>query len=618
MSERSKRYRNGIDGGILDDGRLRILMLGGFFLLVFGMLALRLYYLQLHRGEEHRKVIAGQSIRYIRQPGMRGSIYSADGVLLAGNRISNDLVFYPAEMRRERGKEPLREFMARHAAMLAGILGRNDYPDAKKISRHLRNEPGIALTVFKDLTPRETALAFEALRTMPGADIQRSFIRICPENKLAAALIGYAKKEDPARAADRDKFKYYIPDIIGIEGVEAACDRLPGSAAGLGLRAYPGYSIIQVNNMGYAHRELLGKKEPLPGSDVTLTVDSRAQKLAEKLLLGSVGAMVVIDADNGDIICAASSPGYDLSRYYPLTFEYHNELSSAQHDPRLNRAFNQVYPPGSILKPLIALAFLRNGVNPQETYYCSGSETIGNAAIRCSAHRYAGADMDMESALEKSCNGYMIHHARQLGLSALAGTLHEAGIGQRTELELRNAAGNFPAPQLKKTLYKARWNEFDTALLSIGQGLISVTPLQMALIAGAFANGGTIYVPHLVDHISDANGIILYKRQITASSRINAAPEHFDIIRQGMFRVVNSSGGSGRRARVEGLELYGKTGTAESGSRTNKRNITHFIAFTEYQNRRYAACITIEDGRSGGVTCAPLMAAFFEHYLMGN
>jgi penicillin-binding protein 2 len=206
----------------------------------------------------------------------------------------------------------------------------------------------------------------------------------------------------------------------------------------------------------------------------------------------------------------------------------------------------------------------------------------------------------------------------KLGLHSLVSTLHEAGIGKRTELELRNAAGNFPSPELKKERYGARWNQFDTALLSMGQGFISVTPLQMALIAGAFANGGTVYRPHLVDNITDAGGITLYKRQVIAESKLDVLPEHLEVIRRGMARVVNSPRGSGRRAKVEGLTVYGKTGTAEVGSRGNRRNITHFIAFTEYQNRRYACCITVEDGQSGSATCAPLAAAFFEHFLLGN
>lgn len=226
--------------------------------------------------------------------------------------------------------------------------------------------------------------------------------------------------------------------------------------------------------------------------------------------------------------------------------------------------------------------------------------------------------MDMETALEKSCNGYMIHHALPAGLAALTPVLHAAGIGRKTALELPNAAGDFPSPALKERRYRARWNEFDTALLSIGQGLISVTPLQMALIAGAFANGGTVYRPHLVREVVDVNGLELYRRRAAVAGKLPGTPEQLEIIRRGMFRVVNSDGGSGQRAAVGGLAVYGKTGTAELGAGANRRSITHFIAFTEFRRRRYALCVTVEDGLSGGRTCAPLAAAFFKHYLLGD
>ena len=621
MNKRDRRYRDGIDGGILDDDRFRILLLGVLFFLAFAGIALRLYYLQLHRGEEHRRRITGQSVRHIRQPGVRGSIYSADGKLLAGDRVTYDLVFFLSEMRlaaRERKMAPV-DYMAECAAELARVLGRREYPDAEKIRYHKDHYPGIAMTVFRDLSPKEIALAFEVLRRMPGADVQASHARFCPEKSLASAIIGHARNVDPATAPDRARFKYYIPDMAGISGIEKACDVLPHSAVGLGLRAYPGYSIIQVNSLGYAHRELLGRKEPVNGSDVFLTLDTRAQALGEKLLRGLTGALVAVDADNGDVLCAASSPGYDISKFYPrLTREYDAKLRGDPGLPLHNRAFNGKYPPGSTIKPLISLALLRGGVDPQETVYCGGDIAVGNTDIRCSAHRYAGDDMDMTLALERSCNSYMIDRALKVKLPDLAAVLHEAGIGRRTGLELPEAAGDFPDPARKARLYHASWNDFDTAMLAIGQGFISVTPLQMALVAAAFANGGTIYRPHLVKEIVDASGIVLYRRQVEAVSRINATPEQFEVVRQGMFQVVNSPRGSGRRAAVEGLKVYGKTGTAEVGYGAQRRNITHFIAFVEYRGRRYALCVTVEDGQSGGVTCAPIAAAFLEHYLFGD
>lgn len=616
LMNKYSRYRDGIDGGIFDDGRSRIFLLGMLFFTAFTVLALRLYYLQLHKGEEHRRLIAGQSIRYIRNPGRRGGIYTADGVMLAGNRSSNDLIFYPSEMRRNRGKFSVSEHMAQCARTLGRAIGRNDFPDVKTIRNHIRKFPGIPMLIFRNLSPQETALAFEALREIPGADIHQSYIRTCPQKDCASGIVGFARNADPATADDRDKFKYYIPDLEGRSGIEKACDLNPGGQEYLGLRARPGHSIIQVNSMGYAHRELLGKNEPVHGNNVYLTIDYKAQKLAEKLLAGYTGALVVIDADNGDIICAASTPRIDLSRFYPtLSRAYAEELKNNP-SPQINRAFDAIYPPGSTLKPLISLALLKQGINPAKTYPCEGSIQVGNTHIRCSAHRYSGADVDMELALEKSCNSYMIFHALQTGMEPLAAMLRNAGIGRHTGLEIPDAKGDFPDKELKKRRFKAKWNSFDTALLSIGQGFVSASPLQLALIAGAFANGGTIYQPHLVRQLVDAGGVPVYTRQTRAVSTLDVSETQLQTVKNGMFRVVNSSGGSGKNARVDGLQIYGKTGTAEVGYGANKRHITHFIAFVSYEGRTYAACVTVEDGQSGGRTCAPLIAAFFEHYLM--
>ncbi len=608
------RYRDGVDGGILDDDRIRILILGTLFFVMLLVLLLRLYHLQLNHGEEHQELISGQSLRKVRIPGMRGAIYSSDGILYAGNRTVYDLLFFPAEMRSKRRKQTV-ENMYNSGKLLAEAMGRKVFPSEKKIFRHLYTSPGVPMTAFSNLTPREVALALECSRNMNGVDIQQSSMRIYPAGKSASAIIGSVRKADPSNADDREEFFYYNPDLVGRSGIEKACDYVPGENYIPGLRAYPGQSIIQVTNVGYAYREMLGKKEPVHGNDVYLTIDSSAQKLAEKLLSGYVGAMVVIDADNGDIICSATSPGYDLAKFFPrLEQEYYTFLRNDPAKPLLNRAFQAVYPPGSTLKPLIALAMLENGLDPEKKIYCPGESIIGNATIRCSAHRYAGADMDLETALEKSCNSYMIENAVAIGLEPLSEMLKAAGIGRKTGIEINESAGTFPSPELKLQRYRYRWNRFDTALLSIGQGIIGVTPLQMALIAGAFANGGIIYQPHLVSEITDNAGVKLYRRKIVEKSRLPVSAKNLELVKNGMFKVVNSPGGSGRKAAVEGLKLYGKTGTAETGSASSRRNITHFIAFVEYNHRRYAAAVTIEDGSSGGRTCAPLVAAFFDNY----
>ena len=178
---KKNRYRDGIDGGILDDDRIRVILVGVFFLLAFCIIAGRIYFLQLHRGEEHRQLIVRQSERFVRIPGLRGSIYSSDGVLLAGNRQAYDLLFFPSEMHQGRRAKTVRH-MHSCAAILAGAIGRDEFPGEKEFTRHLRNDPGVPMTVFRDLKPEELAKALEASRNFEGVDVQFSPIRHYPQN----------------------------------------------------------------------------------------------------------------------------------------------------------------------------------------------------------------------------------------------------------------------------------------------------------------------------------------------------------------------------------------------------------------------------------------------------
>ncbi len=613
------RYRDGIDGGILDDDRIRVVLCGLFFLIVFMVITGRVYFLQLHKGEEHRKLIARQSERFVRIPGLRGRIFSADGTLLAGNRQAYDLIFFPSEMHQGRRVRTVRH-MHNSAAALAGAIGRSEFPSEKEFNRHLRNDPGIPMTVFRDLSASELARAMEGARDIEGVDIQFSPVRYYPGKDLASHIIGYTRKIDFSTASDRKDFRYYNYDIEGKSGIELAFDTFDtfdNTYSSIGLRAMPGRAVIQVNNIGYAHKELLGRVEPVNGNDLILTIDSRAQKIAENLLANHTGALVVIDADNGDILCAASSPRGDLGKFSPkLSPEYYQQLLNDPRKPLINRAFQAIYPPGSTIKPLMCLAFLREGIDPEEEIYCPGESGVGDTTIGCSAHRYYGDDMTMVRALEKSCNNYMIHNALKIGMEPMAEMMQIAGFGSKAGLPVPEAAGNLPSRELKLQRYRTRWNNYDTALLSIGQGIISVTPLQLAVYIAAIANGGTVWQGQLVDKMVDNRGITRYEPLPQKTGKLPVTAEQLEVIRKGMFQVVNSPGGSGRRAKMDELTIYGKTGTAEIGSKSFRRNITHFIAFVHYQSRTYALALTIEDGQSGGRTCAPLAAGFFREFLL--
>ena len=601
--------------------RLRLGVFAALMAFGFLVLVIALFRVQVRFGDEHRERISRQSVRRIRIAARRGRIFTSDLVVLADNEPELNLVFYPEEMRLSRLDRTVR-YMLDAARRIARAIGRETSLTEEKIRRHLNVRPGLPIKVFGRLDEREAARALEAARSLRGVDVQNDSCRIYPQGDLASNLIGYARPESPEQAEDRSRFFYYLPDLVGREGVEKAFDRFE-SETGLpiGLRGEPGYSLVEVDRLGYIHRDLIQKIEPNHGHNVVLTIDSRAQRIAAELLRETYrsGAMVVIDAETGDILAAATMPGYDLGLFSPtLSTEEYRLLRDDLRRPLFDRALRGTYTPGSILKPLIALALLESGVDPAEKVLCTGHSQVGDTDIRCAAYRRGGhGEVNLNEALRWSCNSYFIHYALKLGAEPLRRSLRDAGIGEKTGVEIGDAPGIFPGDAAKRRVYHTRWNAYDTALLAIGQGMITLTPLQAALFCGALATDGIVKKPHLVRRVVDGSGNVLYERRPACRSRLPGGEEALDRVRQGMFEVVNCEDGSGRRARVEELAVYGKTGSAEIGSSRDSRTVnTWFIAFATWRERTIALAVVTEDGISGGRDCAPIAAEFLRRYLL--
>lgn len=593
----------------------RLVILGIFFLAGFLLLLIRLYNEQIRQGEKHREHISRQSIRRIRIPAKRGNIYSADNKLLAGNSGRMQLLFYPEEMRISSRRSKTIDHIVNTAALIAHAVERPSPLTRESVSRHLWR-PGLPLVVFNDLTPEEAARALEVSRNIRGVELDETEIRIYPQKNTAAHLIGYVRPESPMQASDKESFSYYVPDLVGMAGLEKAFDHLPGGEERSGLRGLPGYSLVQVDSLGFIRQTLIEKIEPHHGNHLVTTLNLSAQEIAEKVLGNERGALVLLDASNGDILAAASTPGHDLSMFVPrLPKEYYDYLLKAPGKPLLNRALNGTYPPGSILKPLIALAILNDGHSPDEKVVCDGKTVIGDARIRCASYRSGGhGELDIIGALAYSCNDYLIEKGIAVGHRKLADTLHAAGIGMPTGIELPEASGIFPSSDEKRKRYRFNWNSYDTGLLSIGQGIITVTPLQAAVWTAALANGGKILQPHLAQRVVDSLGNTLYERRPKVIAELPVTPESLEIVKKGMFEVVHDAMGSGREARLENLKIYGKTGSAEVGSRQNRSHITWFICFFTHEERTYAMAVMVEDGRSGGKTCAPIARRFIHTF----
>lgn len=597
----------------------RILFLAAVMGVLFVLIVVRLYQEQVISSEERQERITTQSVKRIRLPGRRGNIHTSDGVLIAGNSGSLRLLFFPEEMRKRKHQETLTH-MLKTAEQLANAVGRKNILTRRKIARHLYTQPAMPLTVMEDLTPLEAARAMECANTIPGVELVGADVRNYPEGSFAAQLIGYTGNAPDTAMPDRKEFSLYVPDVVGKQGAEKAFDYLGENQETIrGLLGDPGYALVRVNNVGHAVNRHIGRYEPSHGNHIFLTIDYRAQKIAQELLGRRRGAFVVLDAATGAVIASASAPSFDLRRFTPaIPGDFYGELLRDPGRPLLNRVTSGLYTPGSIMKVLVALAMLNNGHDPGTIIDCPGYAGVGNARIRC-ASRYGHGELDLENAIKHSCNTYMIRGTAKLPMEEIAKVMKAAGIGSHTGIEIGGNPGLLPSKEAKAKRYRGyeqRWNAFDTALISIGQGMVMVTPLQAATVAAAFANGGVWYKPHLLDRVTDQLGRRLMKHTPRQGGTLPGPRKHIETIRRAMFKVVNDPDGSGRRARRSGLEIYGKTGSAESGPRENRIVTTWFIAYVKYKNKTYASALVYEEGRSGGSDCAPLTGAFFERFLL--
>ncbi|MDD5727228.1 MAG: penicillin-binding protein 2 [Victivallales bacterium] len=603
---------------LLTKSRNRIIIVGGMLLFAYVFLLAKLWMEQIHRGDSYREKISRQSIRRIRIPAPRGKILSSDLQVLAENLPSYDVYLYFEEMRQPGRRSETIRYIENAILQIDAVINSPSHISRLDIERHMNTRPGLPFKVADDIDSRQMAKLFELSAKVQGLGIIPRGKRIYPAGDIGAHVIGYTRPEDPSKASDRNEYFYYQSDLKGVCGIEKHFDTLPFSGQMIrGLKGYPGFSLVQVDHRGFVYKTLIDEIKPLNGNNIVLTLNWRAQKIAAELMRGQCGTLVLLDADTGAVLAMVSRPAFDLQAFSPrISSKAYRELVNSPDKPLFCRAALGEYMPGSIVKPLVALALLKKGVKADETVDCDGETQIGNARIRCSSWRKGGhGEVDMRHAIEKSCNDYFIEKGKNLQMEDLRHIFASAGFGSRTGVDLPERCGRLPAREDKKRTTGFAWNQYDTALLCIGQGYITVTPLQIAVYAAALANGGTLYQPRLLKEIRNSAGTVLYRSSPLVKAKLDAGPEELKIIRAGMRRVVAASGGSGRLAANPVIALSGKTGTAELTVNGRRRQNTWFIAYGSYKNKNYAVAILIENGVSGGLTCAPLAKNFFMKFL---
>ena len=434
---------------------------------------------------------------------------------------------------------------------------------------------------------------------LPGVDIVVEPEREYPMGPLATHLIGHVGRLDDQSTEPIEQFTpdFYIPEMEGKTGVEKTFnDQLAGKAGG---------RLLQIDASGFKHR-VAGDVSPEPGHDVRLTLDARVQQIVEHELAGQRGACVVMDPRNGDVLAMASSPSFD-----PHDLRDGNALSRLMNDaqrPLFNRAIAGVYPPGSTFKPVFSIAALENHRAQSDTAVsCPGYYQLGNTQIRC--WRKSGHGLiEMQKAIEQSCNTYFCALGLQCGYERIYHMAAALGFGFKTGITLSNErSGLLPDDNWKRRVHNDGWRSGDTCNVSIGQGPLLVTPLQMAVFTAALANGGHVYQPRLTWMGENAPGVIV--------NEMSWSPSTIATVRAGMMDVVEAPSGTGKRAKVDDIQMAGKTGSAEYGPREDRKKHAWMILYAPVEQPRYALAMVIEDGTSGGMTTAPhvhaIMAGLF-------
>ena len=555
-------------------------------------LGVRLHEVQVKTAADYNYASARQSIRRVRTGGVRGRIFDRHGAILADNREITSLVCHPAAFQ-QRTWEGTAAKMRAAVDALAAAIGRTASPSDAAIRRHVDRLLPLPLTVWRNLSVVELARFCEHGQDFPGFSVREEVERAYPNGELAAHAIGWVGSTVMEAEPGDERFYFITPELHGKSGVEYQYDAF--------LSGVPGERKVLVDARGFAIREWSVVEEQR-GPDLTLTLDLGIQRAVERQLSGRRGACVVLDPRSGEILALASAPTYDLNSV--RREDRYGALSADPEKPLLNRASGGAYAPGSTFKPVTALAALSLGFPETEEYGCNGVFELGELKLHC-ARRWGHGDLDLRHALMVSCNPFFCNLGFEVGTNALIAAARACGLGAKTGVDLGvDMGGVVPDGAWKMRMYHEKWYQGDLAQMAIGQGMLLVSPLQMALVAGAIGTGYGV-TPHL-------------KAGPPSVRRPLPFPEEaLKTVREGLRMVVAGDGeerGGGWRCG-EGLSVpvSGKTGTAEVGRGATRRKNTWFIAYAPSEDPTVAVALVIEDGESGGGTAAPRVNAILRH-----
>lgn len=620
---------------------LRIAILGTVVLGVFAVLFLRLWALQVLSGDQYRVAAQENQLRTVRVPAPRGSILDRNGMPLVTNVIGNSVQIWPADLPRTWPEQ--RAELRRLAARLGVPM--------RKILRQIEKREGDPLTpviVKRAIRDDEVAYLIENADDFPGVTVARSYLRDYPNRALAAHVLGHVGEASEDVLKRRDELR--PGDEVGLGGIEQAYDPF--------LRGVSGQARLRVDSLGRPRSRLVPTVQPRSGNTVRLTIDAKLQRAAERAITVGIdaahadgdtyadgGSIVALDPRNGEILALASKPTFkpsafvgraDSRKLCPLLFE---RCAEPANYPALDRAIAGRYPPGSSFKPVIAVAAMQERlVAPFDSLPCTPEYLFRgeNGQI----YRWGNwtdaynVGMALTRALETSCDTYFY----ELGMrfyrqpasegAALQDWARRFGFGSRSGIDIGgDDPGLLPTPTWKRRTYgdnpvERFWLPGDSINLSIGQGYLLVTPLQMARFYALLANGGRLVTPHVGRSVerpaaAGERATVLRRLEPPAPRAVGVDPRGLALVRQGLYLAANGS--EGTSTGVFGsfpVPIAGKTGTAEMWSSRNGRMLDQswWCGFGPYERPQVVVCAVIENGGHGGTAAAPAARRVFEAF----
>ena len=559
----------------------RVVLLGAVQGGVGVLLATRLGYLSVAQNEKYQLEAESNRVNLTLIPPRRGWVLDRNGAPLASNRADFRVDVIPERLvDADATVNQLGKLLQLTAIEIQDL---KDKLDKAHGFQPVEVKSGLDWDRFAAVSVR--------LPDLPGVVPQRGFSRFYPTGPSVGHLIGYV---GPASADDYEKERNPLlvtPGFkVGKDGLEKQFETL--------LRGTPGARRVEVTASGRVVRDL-DTREDVPGKPLHLTINGPLQDYASRRLGLESGAVVVMDCWTGDLLAMVSMPSFDPNSFADGIGRIEwKMLSDDDHVPLRNKVLRGLFPPGSTVKPMVALAFLEAGLSPDASVGCGGGLRVGNRVFHCWNRRGHGT-VDMAKGIYQSCDVYFYHFAQQIGMDKIAAMAKRLGLGQEFPLPVAGQSyGTVPDPAWKMKKYGREWAVFDTVNATIGQGYMLVNPLQQAVMASRIASGMNV-MPRLIHGA----------RQPDAKS-MGFSQEHLDIVHNAMNEVVNGRGTAGRaKLPIEGVQMAGKTGTAQvvglnigrgKGGIWKHRDHGHFICFAPFDKPRYAASVVIQHGGGSG------------------